>query len=236
MSSAAPAQVSGIPALTDEVRRATAAATATLVRFWPDAASSRWRVDVPSGLGAFASGLGRPPSDVSALAAATTYPLGSATAVVHVNAEIWPSLTAFGKRAVVTHELVHAWLGPLPGVPHWLLEGLADTVAFAGAGQARRSAILGSLGATSSPVLPPTDSALDSASSEPAQAYALAWFLVDRLAAASSVQQVAALAVQLGTEGAANQEAVLRDGVRQLTGTPYERWLSEARGALAARR
>jgi len=236
MSSTDAPHVPGDPTVRDEVRDAAAAGTTTLVRLWPDAAGAHWSVEVPSDLGAFAAGLGRPAADVASLAAATTYPGNGAAAVVHVNPVVWPSLTAFGKRAVVTHELVHAWMGPLPGVPHWLLEGLADTVAFTDASQARRSALLGSLGADARPVLPPSDVALDSASGEAAQGYALAWFLVDRLVAASSVQQVAALAARLDRESAADQDATLREGVRRLTGTTYAAWLSQARQALAARR
>lgn len=109
-------------ALAEDVRTRCEAAVPAVSSFWP-----RWerRVTVVvardvAELEALLPGSG----DLSEVAAL-------ATDTVYVNPQAYATLTAAGRQVVLTHEVTHVATRGVRGVPTWLVEGYAETVANA---------------------------------------------------------------------------------------------------------
>lgn len=152
------------------------------------------------------------------------------TVVLHP--DLWNRVSARGRQVVLTHELTHVLLSPLPTTPRWVGEGAAEVTAYrptglrpdqVAPGVARR------VRSGSPPAGPPDDAALDPGrTADLSDAYGLAWawcaFLVARRGAGVFTGFVRTASAQPGQTGRAFR-TVYGAGPAGLGGA-YETWLA----------
>jgi hypothetical protein len=129
---------------------------------------------------------------------------GVGTSHVVIDQAVWATLSAAGRRVVLTHELVHVATDSVhESLPRWLEEGLADEVGWLGSGVpvgvAAREALV-AVSAQGPPTTLPSDSDLDLAAPGAAAAYGES-YVAARLLALTYGQQ-ALVDVYRGTETA----------------------------------
>jgi hypothetical protein len=144
---------------------------------------------------------------------------------VRVHREAWEGLTAAGRQAVLTHELVHVATAPVTTAqtPGWLAEGLAEEIALEGSGIPDRVAARELSGRQV--VSLPTDDEL--AGADPV-AYQEAWLAVDLLRQHVGLPAVLRLYAE---SGRGSWEAALVE----VTGRPVEAFVRDWRAEVARR-
>ncbi|MEY9875952.1 hypothetical protein ABH931_005459 [Streptacidiphilus sp. MAP12-33] len=205
----------------------------------------------------FGTLLGAEPAAFAGIAAVCTGELGAAdgrrTDRITVNPDAWDSLSALGRRVVITHETTHvatrvdteAW------TPRWLSEGVADWTGYLGTGRnpaqttPELAAALAAAGSGAARLLAalPRDSDFDGGAPGTAlqQAYQKAWFacrtVVDRYGQAKLVALYAAVAAG-GRAGTLSRDAVLDRALRGTLGVGTAeftaQWRQDVRAALSA--
>lgn len=125
--------------------------------------------------------------DLTSIAAVATAEIGGPAGApspvgdrIAVNPGSFDGLGALGRRIVLTHEVTHVATRAVTGVdsPLWLVEGIADYVAFKGSGVATGVAgreLATAIAAGRLPTALPTDAAFDSTSTALPAAYEQAW-------------------------------------------------------------
>lgn len=196
----------------DDAAAAVPRVTAAWGRAWPGTAV----VEVPHD----SVGLARlVPGDLSQLAALATTVAGDhgvADDRVVVSPEVLRGLTPAGRRVVLTHELVHVATRTAtgPASPSWLVEGLADAIAFRGAGvplEVAAPELAARLRSGDLPTALPTDAALAPGAPQLGESYEQAWLAVALLVRRYGTARVDALYRAVGRErDAAGVERALR--------------------------
>ncbi|MGQ4516230.1 nuclear transport factor 2 family protein [Streptomyces sp. DW26H14] len=129
-----PARLRAVAAVADR-------AVPEVSKAWPGSWARRVVVYVPASLDAMAALLGRSAATYRDIAAVTTGETGGAGAApadrIIVNPDAYGTLSDFGQRVVLTHEITHvATRGATSAAtPTWLSEGFADWSAYRGSGR-----------------------------------------------------------------------------------------------------
>lgn len=145
---------------------------------------------------------------------------------VRVHPDAWATLSAQGRQAVLTHELVHVATAAMttPRTPEWLVEGLAEAVAWRDVALPDRvvaQELAAEVRAGRVPGALPTAQDFDA---RPAQAYQEAWLAVDLLLRALGPARVLELYREAG-------RAPLETALRAAGGVPALMSMTRSRHA-----
>ena len=180
--------------------------------------------------------------DLSRLAAIATAELAGkdfdpAGDRVLINPGPFSTLSALGRRVVLTHELSHVATRRAtgPAVPVWLAEGLADTIAYRGvdlplavsAPELRAEVRAGRL-----PASLPGDQDFAGANPRLAQAYEQAWLAVRLLAERHGDARLLAFYRAVGAARDVDAEQAVRTALQAELGTTPDALLAEWRASL----
>ena len=159
---------------------------------------------------------------------------------VVVQPENWPRLGALGRRIVLTHEVFHvaARAASGPCLPLWLLEGLADHIAYSGTGLPVGRVVpqtLTEIRAGRVPSALPAPEDFHGVNSS--RAYEVSWLAVGYLAETYGDATLEALYRRIGAAPAgSNPQVVVADAFRDVLGTSLEQftvgWTADLRRRL----
>ncbi len=163
------------------------------------------------------------PGDLSGMAAFTSADVPASGPPVGrrvvINPKAFGDLSPFGKRVVLTHEVVHVATrhATSRGTPHWLAEGFADYVAYRGTGVSPRRAARELAHEVADGTLPdrlPELADFRPGGSRISQAYQEAWLACRMIAQRTDVETLVRLYRRLSTADGdpdAELDAALRD-------------------------
>ncbi|MFD7610257.1 hypothetical protein [Streptomyces sp. NPDC059828] len=206
---------------------------------WPGRWAGRVVVLVPDSLEAMGRLLGAPAAGYRGIAAVTTG-TGSTERVI-VNPEAYGTLSAFGRRLVLTHETTHVATraDTSDATPMWLSEGFADWTAYRAAprppGEAaptlRRAVRAGDVPAA----LPAdTDFRFGADAESLGRAYEGGWLACELIAERHGDEALAALYRHVGAASRGGGGAV-EEALREVLGTSLEAFTAEWREYLHKR-
>lgn len=214
-----------------------AAAVPRVTAAWGSAWARSAVVEVPHDSAAFGRLV---PGDLEQLAALATTVPGDHDDVddrVVVQPDAFRRLTPAGRRVVLAHELVHVATRAAtgPASPSWLVEGLADAVAFRGSGvpvEAAAPELAARVRSGDVPAALPTDAALAPGAPDLGAAYEQAWLAVDLLVRRYGTGRVTALYRAVGR---AHDHAAVERALRTVLGTSTGEITTAWRAELASR-
>lgn len=157
-----------------------------------------------------------------------------------VNPANFDRLGAAGRRVVLTHEITHlatrAATGPL--APTWLVEGLADHVAYLDAGLDVPSAareLRAEVRAAGPPAALPSDADFDGGNPRLAAVYQMSWLACRLLAETAGQPALLRLYRQVGQARAGSPERVLAAALADVVHQTPEQFTAAWRGYLRSR-
>jgi hypothetical protein len=216
----------------DEVARRARTASARVAAVWGRAEPAVWMA--PATDADAARLLGRAPSDLGGVAAATDGPLtpgeraGADRIVLAPGA--WTALQPAGRDVVMTHELTHVTVraATTRAVPVWLSEGFAELVAYAPIDLPESTIVALALDRVRADGLPralPADADFDPGTPALPAAYGLSLLALRTLADAHGTQAVvqlyraAAGGLDVSTSRLDDREAAVDEALRRKLGT-----------------
>ncbi|MFC7594266.1 hypothetical protein ACFQU3_03020 [Terrabacter sp. GCM10028922] len=216
----------------DEVARRARTASARVAAVWGRAEPAVWIA--PATDADAARLLGRAPSDLGGVAAATDGPLtpgeraGADRIVLAPGA--WTALQPAGRDVVMTHELTHVTVraATTRAVPVWLSEGFAELVAYAPIDLPESTIVAPALDRVRADGLPralPADADFDPGTPALPAAYGLSLLALRTLADAHGTQAVvqlyraAAGGLDVSTSRLDDREAAVDEALRRQLGT-----------------
>lgn len=176
------ATVTGSSPATAEIALQADSAAKRLKHVWPQQWSGRVHVEVPATEAEFIQITGGAPGRLTGVAATTVAELGvggnASDIRIVVDPGVWAQLSSQGRQIVLSHEAVHVALLDRPRAPRpaWLVEGMAEYLAYRGSGLDVREVaepMLLQVAQRGAPRRLPTDEEFEGPHRE--QAYAQAW-------------------------------------------------------------
>lgn len=169
------------PAIAEIARQADTAVT-RLQQVWPQQWSGRVHVEIPATEAEFTGKTGGAPGRLTGVAATTVAELGAegnaSDIRIVLDPGVWAELSSQGRQIVLNHETVHVALLDRPRAPRpaWLVEGMAEYLAYRGSGLDVREVaqpLLMQVAQDGAPKRLPADEDFEGRYRE--QAYAQAW-------------------------------------------------------------
>lgn len=176
------ATVIGSTPVADGIALQADTAARRLQRVWPQPWSGRVHVEAPATEAEFIRTTGGAPGRLTGVAASTIAKLGvdgyANDIRIVVDPGVWDELTLQGRQIVLNHEVVHVALLDRPRAPRptWLVEGMAEYLAYRGSGLDVRDVaepLLRQVAQHGALTHLPTDEEFEGRNRE--QAYAQAW-------------------------------------------------------------